>query len=324
MTKNRKKKIYFFLLILAVFTIFFVFVSKNDNDLKEKVKLINPTVGSIKSVISTTGVVEPQNRLEIKSPINGRIEEIKVKEGDMVKSGDILVLMSSTERAALLDAARAQGQESLNYWQEVYNPTPLIAPIDGEIIVRAIEPGQTITSADAIVVLSDRLIVKANVDEVDIGGVKVGQKAEISLDAYPEIKVKGVVDHILYESTLVNNVTIYEVDILPDRIPEVFRSGMSANVEIVNKSKENILIIPYEAVKQKEEGDFVYIAKHGNKEYVSCKVELGISDGENVEIISGLKPEDKILITTQKYISLQTDNRGGSPFMPNFKKDKKK
>lgn len=92
------------------------------------------------------------------------------------------------------------------------------------MIVRAVEPGQTVTSVDAVIVLSDRLIVKAQVDETDIGRVKTGQKATVSLDAYPREEIGADVDHISYESKLVNNVTTYEVDILPGEVPAVFRT----------------------------------------------------------------------------------------------------
>jgi len=190
-----------------------------------------------------------------------------------------------------MDAARAQGEESLKYWQEAYKPTPLIAPIDGEVIVRAVEPGQTVTSSDAVIVLSDRLIVKAQVDETDIGKVKLGQPAIISLDAYPQIKVNGTVDHISYESKIVNNVTIYEVDILPERVPEVFRSGMSANVDIIERSKENILLIPLSAVKQDKEGIFVLLSQGKGIEPIKRRVELGISDEKNGEVVSGLRSD---------------------------------
>jgi macrolide-specific efflux system membrane fusion protein len=320
MLKNKRKKIYFSLLLVIAVIIVMLIATKSNESPKESMREIVPTIGSIKSFISTTGEVKPQNRLEIKPPIAGRIEEIKVKEGDKVEKGDVLALMSSTERAALLDAARAEGEESLKYWQEAYKAVPLVAAINGEVIVRAVEPGQTITSSDAVVVLSDRLIVKANVDEVDIGKVKVGQKAIVGLDAYPEIEVEGTVDHISYESTLINNVTIYEVDILPEEMPEVFRSGMSANVDIIKESKDNILIIPLEAVKQNEEGNFVYINQGNSKKPVERKVKLGISDGENTEIISGIDKNDKILITAQRYLSIQDNTSGENPFMPNFKK----
>jgi membrane fusion protein, macrolide-specific efflux system len=320
MLKNKKQKIYFSLLVLIIVVAVLIITTKNGKDADLVVREITPLMGKIESFIFTTGIVKPQNRLEIKPPINGRIEEIKVSEGDMVKAGEVLALMSSTERAALLDAARAQGEESLRHWQEVYRPTPLMAPIDGEVIVKAVESGQTVTSSDVIVVLSDRLIVKAQVDEVDIGRVKLLQKAIIGLDAYPKIKVDGIVDHISYESTIVSNVTIYEVDILPQEIPEVFRSGMSANVEIVEKGRENALIIPLAAVNRDEQGYFVYLVEDRSKKPLRRRIELGISDGENVEVISGLEKDNKILMTTQEYLSFQTTTSSGSPLVPGLKR----
>ncbi|MCK4423007.1 MAG: efflux RND transporter periplasmic adaptor subunit, partial [Candidatus Omnitrophica bacterium] len=246
------------------------------------IREINPVYGNIETIISTTGTVQPQNRLEVKPAINGRIEEILVKEGDKVKTGDILAWMSSKERAALLDAARTEGAGKLDYWKQAYKATPLIAPINGEVIVRSVEPGQTVTSSDAVIVLSDRLIVKANVDETDIGKVKVGQPALINLDAYSQTRVKAAVDHIAYESKTVSNVTIYEVDILPAKVPPLFRSGMSANVDIIDNKKEKVLLIPLEAVIRKDNKDFVSLVKKNSRKAVEHPVELGLSNGISV------------------------------------------
>ncbi len=316
MSGNKKQKFYFIVIALLVVAAIFILKMKANPRSTQSLKIINPVLGSIQSIISTTGIVEPQNRLEIKPPINGRIEEIKVTEGEKVKIGQTLAWMSSTERAALLDAARAQGEQALKYWQEAYKPTPLIAPIDGNVIVRAVEPGQTVTSADAIVVLSDRLIVKAQVDETDIGQVKLKQSAMISLDAYPQIKVKAKVDHISYESKIVNNVTIYEVDILPEEVPEVFRSGMSANVDITQTSKDNTLIIPLEALEQDNQGSFVLLSQGKGGKPVVRRVKLGISDSRNAEVISGLCAQDSVLIVTQEYSLKQNKDTKTNPFMP--------
>lgn len=312
----KRWRIYLSLLIVLIIVTSIVIKMRQGKTIKEIAKKINPTYGKIEVFISTTGTVQPQNRLEIKPPINGRIEEILVKEGNKVKKGQILAWMSSTERAALLDAARPQGEEALKYWQEAYKPTPLIAPINGEVIVRAVEPGQTVTSTTPVVVLSDRLIVKAQVDETDIGKVKLDQAAIISLDAYPGQKVKSKVDHIAYESKVVNNVTIYEVDILPGSVPDVFRSGMSANVDIIERSKENVLLIPLEAVKQDRKGSFVLLSQGPGKEPVKRIVKLGISDDQNAEIISGLETKDKIIVKTQKYLPSKKGIATSSPFTP--------
>lgn len=280
-----------------------------------EIEEIRPEIGDIRETISTTGTVEPQNRLQIKPPIGGRIEEILVKEGDMVRAGQTLAWMSSTERAALLDAALTRGPEQVAYWKDVYKATPLIAPIAAEVIVRAFEPGQTVTASDAVLVLSDRLIVSAQVDETDIGGVKVGQNAVVSLDAYPEVKVKSRVSHISYESTVLNNVTIYQVDILPDTIPAVFRSGMSAVVEIVTQHKDNVLRLPVAAVTRSRKRSTVTILEGGRQ--TSRKVVTGASDEKYIEIVSGLGENDTVVIKKEtKAAKKSTSTQGTNPFMP--------
>jgi macrolide-specific efflux system membrane fusion protein len=316
--RNRKWVIFLGLLVVVVIATTLIIRARQNKSSNEAIREISPTYGSIQSFMSITGTGQPQNRLEIKPPISGRVEEILVKEGQKVKIGQTLAWMSSTERAALLDAARSQGKEALNYWKEVYKPTPLIAPIDGEVIVRAVEPGQTVTSSDAIIVLSDRLIVKAQADETDVGKVKIGQEAIISLDAYPQIRMEGTVDHISYESKIVSNVTIYEIDILPKRVPAVFRSGMSANVNIIEASRKNVLLIPLEAVKQDKKESFVFLSQGEGNRPLKQSVNLGISDDKNVEVISGLGAEDKIIITAEKYLPSKSASAGstGNPFMP--------
>lgn len=317
MTKNNKWKIYLvLLLVVAGSGIAISLTTTRTGSSGEITREIKPQFGNIQASITSTATVQPQNRLEVKPPINGRIDEILVKEGEYVKTGQILAWMSSTERAALLDAARARGPEEMKYWQEVYKPTPLMSPIDGEVIVSTDEPGQTVTSQEAVVVLSDHLIVQAQVDETDIGAVRIGQEAAISLDAYPKIKVTGRVDHIYYESKIVNNVTIYQVDIVPDTVPEVFRSGMSATVNIIEKTKENALIIPLEAVKRDKEGVYLLLGQGAGKKPIERRVTLGISDEMNIEVVSGLSGQDKILVKSQRYAPASEPKGGTNPFMP--------
>jgi len=283
---------------------------------KELIKTVEPFYGSIQKVIASTGTVKPQNRIEIKPPIGGRIDQILVKEGQLVKNGEILALMSSTERAALLDAAKSQSDTSVTYWEEVYRPTPIIAPIDGEVIVRGVQPGQTVTSLDPVIVLSDRLIVQAQVDETDIGRVKEGQHAVITLDAYPHIEVQAVVGHIYYESQLINNVTIYQVDILPETVPDVFRSGMSANVEIVEENKDHALLIPILFVNRDEEGSFVLVRKGKNPKPLKRYIELGLADENNAEILSGAGEKDVLVLEATQWAPAKDSKGASNPFMP--------
>ncbi len=279
--------------------------------------------GNISSAVSTTGVVEPQNRLKIQSSIGGRVEAILVAEGQYVKKGEVLALLSSTERAALLDAARVQGKSEEAYWKRVYKETSIIAPLDGQVIVRSIDPGQAVTTSDSLFVLSDHLIVKAYVDETDIGRVKVGQNAVIGLDAYPDIRVNGIVEHIYFESHLQNNVNIYNVDVIPERIPDVFRSGMSANIEILVQEKQGALLVPLGAVES-HNGKTVVLQKKGGTErgvrYTS--VTTGLQDDRHVEILEGLSDSAVVLLPDTSFV-LPGKKGGSNPFAPQRNRTKK-
>jgi len=317
----RNKKLSLFLIIAVILGIVWVYtaMTKHKESSGEEVKIIRPVIGSIRTTISGNGTVLPKNRLEIKPPVNGRIERILIQEGDKVKTGQILAWMSSTERAALLDAARGKGEEEFKYWDEAYKPIPLPAPINGEVIVATTQPGQTVTASDAVVVLSDKLIVRAQVDETDIGKIKPGMKALVTLDAYPDTKITSAVEHIYYESKTVNNVTIYEVDLIPEEVPSFFRSGMNASIDFIEQDKENVLLIPQEAVRNEKDGTYVLIKQKNDKEPVKESIKLGISDDKNVEVLSGLTENDRVIVKGKKY-SIPTSNVGSNPFMPSRKK----
>ena len=314
MRKIKLKSLFIAVIIIAVAGVLITRI-KNNKPPDEVVKEITPFMGSIRTFISSTATVLPKNRLEIKPPVNGRIEKILVREGDEVKIGQALAWMSSTERAALLDAARGKGEESFKYWEETYKPIPLLAPIDGEVIVATTQPGQTVTTGDAVVVLSDQLIVRAQVDETDIGKITSDMKAIISLDAYPDTKIKASVEHIYYESNTVNNVTVYQVDLKPEDVPAVLRSGMNATVDFIEQDRENILLIPTEAVYKEKEEAYCFVKQANGAEPLKTVVKLGISDDKNVEMLSGVTDKDRIIVKSKKY-SLPRNNAGKNPFMP--------
>jgi len=281
----------------------------------EKYQEVNVTRGNVDAKILCTGVVEPENRLEIKPPIAGRVEKVFVEEGEVVKKGQVLTLMSSTERAALLDAARARGPDELKRWDTYYKAAPILAPIDGTIILRNVEPGQTFTSQDAILVMSDRLTIKAQVDETDIAEIRLNQKADVILDAYPGKTIPAHVDQIAYDATTINNVTTYIVDVLPEETPPDMRSGMTANVSFAVASKEDVLLLPSNAVKNKEDHHFVTVFSQNHTGKTAEKeVQVGITDGKMVEIVSGASEGDVVLVSKLK--SKGNGAKQSSPFSP--------
>lgn len=304
--------------ILVLFKVSCVFVKPSGKSALQVLRAVSVSRGELIVKITATGTVKPQNRVEIKAPIAGRVEEVLVREGDAVKTGQVLALMSSTERAALIDAARPQGEKVLKRWEEAYKPAPLLAPLEGMVIVRSVEPGQTVSTNDPVVVLSDRLIVEALVDETDLAMVRLDQDVEICLDAYPDNAISAKVVHVSYESTLVNNVNVYKIDIYSKDIPELFRSGMTADVTFIVSKRENALLVPSEAisewpsnVKKPQGAKFALYTKSFSGKPVPVPVRIGDSDGRMTEVLEGVKEGTPILIVRRKEPSQQ-----GSPFSP--------
>jgi macrolide-specific efflux system membrane fusion protein len=270
--------------------------------------------GDLDVTILSTGTVAPKNRLEIKAPVPGRAERVLVDEGYKVTKGQILAWMSSTERAALIDAARTRGPDELKHWEELYRPTQILAPVNGTIISRNIETGQTFTSADAIFVMSDYLVVVAQVDETDLAQIRLRQPASIVLDAYPDQPFTGKVDEIAYDAKTVNNVTTYSVNILPDKTPTFMRSGMTANVSFVTASRRGVLLLPAEALKVRAGRSYVLLAPvQPNGKPVEKEVRIGVSDGKHVEVLEGVKEKDRVLVVR---IRASGSDGTSSPFMP--------
>lgn len=309
-------------IILSIFVIFllgrfFSGCSDSKNSL-EVVKTVKATRDDLVVTISSTGEVKPQNRIEIKPGIAGRVDEVLVKEGEQVKRGQTLAWMSSTERAALIDVARSQGPEAIKKWEDAYKPAPLIAPLDGTVIVRAVEPGQTVTTADPVIVLSDRLIINALVDETDLSLIALGQASEIRLDAYPNRTIKAKVDHISYESTLVNNVNVYAVDVLPEEVPATFRSGMTANVTFLISDRKDVTLVPSEAivswpknVKNSANPEFAVYKKSFGGKLTPIAVKIGETDGRMTEIVEGIKPGEEVAVVKKR-----KKESGSNPFSP--------
>ncbi len=275
------------------------------------------THGPIRSTILSTGTVQPENRLEVKPPIPGRVENVLVVEGQSVHAGDIIAFMSSTERAALLDIARSQGATERSYWEDAYKATPLIAPINGVIILKNVQQGQTVTASDAILTMSDRLIVKAQVDETDLAEVKLGQEVEIVLDAYPKHVLPGRVLHIAYDAKTINNVITYEVHVAAKTIPRFMKSGMTANNTFIVASKNDAVLVPAAAIHRDHGSHYVLLPNLNQKgDPISQEVTIGITDGKKTEVISGLNPGDAVLIAGVQASGQGDGQKPSNPFSP--------
>jgi macrolide-specific efflux system membrane fusion protein len=268
----------------------------------------------ITETVETTGQVEPLNRVEIDPPTSGRIEKLLVDEGATVKAGDVLALMSSTDRVAVLDAARAMGDEQYKYWQDSYKPIKVMAPLAGNIILKNVVEGETVSQSTVLYAMSDQLIVTASVDESDAGRVKLGQAVKITLDAYPDKPIRGRVFQILDEGKNVSNVITYGVKIRPEHAPSFFKSQMTANISIEVSKKTGAIMIPSKALAVDPSGNTAVITALNNNKPVYQEVETGSDSGNKIEITSGLSEGDKVFFQARAYKAQEAS--GSNPLMP--------
>lgn len=218
--------------------------------------------------VLSTGSLQPFTRVEVKGTIRGRIDEVFVNEGSIVKRGDVLATISSEERNSILDAAdsmlrtaRASGnsqeireaQAALEIAQNAYKTVTILSSMEGEIISRTAEPGQNVDTSSQLFVIADRLIARTDVDEVDIAKIYVGLPAIVILDAYPDQKVEGKVTRIAREGRTVSDVVVYEINIQPDRLPQRWAPGMTANIEFILQEKKNVISVPRSAIVEAPE-----------------------------------------------------------------------
>ena len=178
----------------------------------------------------STGTVAPENRLDLKPPVAGRVEKVLVQEGDIVRKGQILG-MDESHRTRDLDRYRPITGKSRSglLGRRLQNDADPGAESVASLFLKSADSGQTVTQTDIVLSMSDRLIVKVNVDETDLAQIKRDSGFKSCSMPLPQSHSPGKVVHIGYDAKTINNVTTYEVDVLADNTPEYMKSGMTAN-----------------------------------------------------------------------------------------------
>jgi multidrug resistance efflux pump len=229
---------------------------------------------------------------------NARIalEDLKVQEQALeTKKQDINLAQSQVQSNTVnLELARQR-----------LTDTTVYAPIDATVSQRGVQIGQIISSpmsnvggGSALLTLSDlsHVFVYAAVDESDIGKVQVGQRAEITADAFPETNFKGEVVRIATKGVVTSNVVTFEVRIeIVSENKSLLKPEMTANIEIVAAEKESVLLVPVDAVQRRKGKQTVSIPR-AMGEPEERLVEAGIDSGVQMEIISGLKEGEQVLV----------------------------
>ncbi len=197
------------------------------------------------------------------------------------------------------DASVKKAQAQLDYSKVQYSYATVKSPIDGMVESVATQEGSTVAAsfnAPTFVTIIDlkRLEVDAYVDEVDIGGVKVGQQATFTVDAYPNKTFHGTVEAIHPQAVIQDNVVNYDVIIgITDPFEGILRPTMTANVTITLNTLSGVLAVPLRAVKRENGKAFVMVPE--GKQMVQRPITLGRESGDYVQVKAGLSQGDKIL-----------------------------
>ena len=142
--------------------------------------------------------------------------------------------------------------------------------MDGVVIRRPVELGDTVMSGvssfnagTVLMTVADveTMIIKAGINEVDIGKVRLEQPVKVSLDAYPKVKFAGTIKRIAPAARLEEKVKVFDVEIAIDRQGNELRTGMTANIDVVGEKRSQVLAVPVEAIFKKDETEVVYVKK---------------------------------------------------------------
>ncbi len=238
------------------------------------------------------------------SKINSAKNAIKSAEGSLKHAQDQLALKKAGPSSTEVSLYRYQVQEaeaSLRSTQTQINDSTLYAPRDGVITEINGEVGEMVNSANNFISLitAENFEIKANISEVDISKVKINDQVDITFDALgPEEKFEGTVIEINPAQTEISGVIYYNVTTMFSGDSKIIKPGMTSNLDIMTASKKNTIMIPFQALKDKEGQKYVQVLEDNIARDVF--VEVGLKGDINIEIINGLKEGQEVVIFVEE------------------------
>ena len=232
----------------------------------------------------------------------------------------------------------AQSRESVQRAQTNLGYATITSPIDGVVLSKAVEEGQTVAASfntpELFTIAQDltNMRVIADIDEADIGGVKEGLRVTFTVDAFPEDTFEGSVTQVRQQATTESNVVTYEVVISAPNVDLKLKPGLTANVTIFTLEKNDVLTVPAKALRFQpneallKEGQTIEDCEGmrkvwtlENNVFKAHKVETGTTNGVMTEITGGIAEGTEVL--TEFNISggemaMPQGAQGGNPFMP--------
>lgn len=277
--------------------------------------LTDGTVGEINlnyqdELISLKGKFINYAEASVFPKVNGRVDDIYVRSGQYVTKGTPLFKLDDT---ALINQIETQKKSidnlelKIEQLQLELEKSIVKSPVEGKIEELYVAENQAIANNTKIAkVVSNDLVANIEIDELDIGKIKLGQEANLFIPGYSEEEVKGVVSYISNTGIVKDGITTYSVYISFEPNEQI-KSGMTVDASIMIEKAENVLMVPTTSIVDIKGGKGVrYIV--GDKIDVK-KVEVGISNDTMTQIISGLELTDTI-ITSFTYTNTSTTSDG--------------
>jgi HlyD family secretion protein len=240
-----------------------------------------------------------------------RAEELKTSQAALreaeaslnrARAGHLGVRASEKE-VQVAAASLAQAQASLDDVEYSFRNTTIYAPRNGVVLAKHVEEGTVIppgtalySQGAAIVTLADvsKMYVMAKVDESDIGQVKVGQTAAVSLDVLPSRQLKGKVIKIYPQAEEEQEVVYYKARVQLLEVPPELRPGMTANVVITVARLDNVLKIPDAAIDRSEHKTRVEVLVEGKP--VVRDIKVGLTNWTETQVVEGLKEGEEVVL----------------------------
>ncbi len=274
---------------------------------------LHGSAGDIYPTITDEDGFEAYARKTVSAEVSGTAESTHVRNGEIVQAGQVLVELSSDTIEDEITSARdnlRDAELSLEDRYDALDNYTIKAPIDGTIVDKYYKAGENAETGKTLCTIFDlsSLTVTLYIDELDIGDVAVGQRAQVTSDSIDGATYEGVVTEVSINGTASGGVTTYPVKVQIDETDGLL-PGMNVDVSILISDNPGVLTIPADAVQtgsrvlvKSAEGTTGEGAPEG---YQFVRVELGVSDGMYVQILSGLSEGDEITWPT----------RSGSGFM---------
>ena len=245
------------------------------------------------------------DRLLAQSGLDEAHSALEVAENRQRSAKSQLVVAHA--KVAEAEANVAQSRAAVERAEEELRNATIRSPLRGMVLTRDVEIGSPVSSilnmgsaASLVMTVGDieRVFVRGKVDEADVGRVKLGQPARISVETFKDRRFEGKVTQISPIGVDRDNVTTFEVEVSIDNPGSALKANMTANAEIVLEEHPNVLIVPEAAiVYDSRKNPFLEVpdagADNGRRRVA---VKLGVGSGTRTEIVSGVQAGDRVLL----------------------------